>query len=56
MTVENLTPVCPSTLSTTRAMSPEKFAFVIKWFASAVQILGYTATSVGWTPGNIDLA
>ena len=28
-------------------------AFVIKWVASIIQILGYTATAFGWVPWNI---
>lgn len=30
-------------------------AFAVKWAASAVQILGYTATAFGWTPWNLYL-
>jgi len=30
-------------------------AFVVKWAASVIQILGYTATAVGWTPWNLYL-
>lgn len=33
----------------------DKLAFVIKWVASIVQILGYTATAFGYTPLNIYL-
>lgn len=32
-----------------------RLAFAIKWAASIVQILGYTATAFGWTPWNIYL-
>lgn len=32
-----------------------QLAFAIKWAASIVQILGYTATGFGWTPWNIYL-
>ncbi|WP_420324682.1 DUF6552 family protein [Mameliella sp.] len=30
-------------------------AFVVKWLASIIQILGYTATGFGWTPWNLYL-
>ena len=30
-------------------------AFVIKWVASGMQILGYTATGFDWTPWNLYL-
>lgn len=33
----------------------DRLAFAIKWAASIVQILGYTATAFGWTPWNIYL-
>jgi hypothetical protein len=33
----------------------ENIAFAIKWAASIVQILGYTATAFGFTPLNIYL-
>lgn len=33
----------------------EKVAFIIKWIASIVQIMGYTATAMGATPLNIYL-
>ncbi len=38
-------------------ISPKRFspAFIIKWLASIVQILGYTATAFGATPLNIQL-
>lgn len=29
--------------------------FILKWFASVIQILGYTATAFGWTPWNLYL-
>ncbi|MEF3047208.1 DUF6552 family protein [Pseudotabrizicola sp. L79] len=32
-----------------------RLAFVIKWTASIIQILGYTATGFGWTPWNLYL-
>lgn len=30
-------------------------AFLIKWAASVIQIMGYTATAFGWTPWNLYL-
>lgn len=30
-------------------------AFAVKWCASIIQILGYTATGFGWTPWNLYL-
>lgn len=33
----------------------ERLAFFVKWGASAIQILGYTATGFGWTPWNLYL-
>ncbi len=30
----------------------ERMAFIIKWVASVMQILGYTATGFDWTPWN----
>ncbi len=33
----------------------DKIAFAIKWVASIIQILGYTATAFGFTPLNICL-
>lgn len=33
----------------------ERFAFTVKWGASVVQIMGYTATAYGWTPWNLYL-
>ena len=35
--------------------SRERLVFAIKWSASAVQIMGYTATGFGWTPWNLYL-
>lgn len=37
------------------AIERDQTVFVIKWFASIIQILGYTATSFGYTPWNIYL-
>ena len=31
----------------------ERFVFAIKWGASAIQIMGYTATGFGLTPWNL---
>ncbi len=33
----------------------ERLVFVVKWVASVVQIIGYTATAFGWTPWNLYL-
>nr|WP_136442253.1 DUF6552 family protein [Pacificoceanicola onchidii] len=35
--------------------SRERLVFAVKWGASAVQIMGYTATGFGWTPWNLYL-
>ncbi|KAF0674908.1 DUF6552 family protein [Profundibacterium mesophilum] len=37
--------------------SPEtgRIAFTVKWVASIIQIMGYTATAFGWTPWNLYL-
>jgi hypothetical protein len=36
--------------------SPRKrIVFAVKWGASIVQIMGYTATGFGWTPWNLYL-
>lgn len=40
---------------TERRFEADKIAFVIKWVASVIQILGYSATSFGFTPWNIYL-
>lgn len=40
------------------AMSPPRtaqFAHWIKWIASIVQIVGYSATAFGWTPWSIHM-
>jgi hypothetical protein len=29
--------------------------FAVKWAASVIQIMGYTATAFGWTPWNLYL-
>jgi len=39
----------------TKVLRSERLVFVIKWAASAIQILGYTATGFGWTPWNLYL-
>lgn len=36
-------------------LTSENLAFTIKWVASIIQILGYTATAFGYTPLNIYL-
>ena len=33
----------------------DRVAFVVKWVASVIQILGYTGTAFGWTPWNLYL-
>ncbi|MBT2131539.1 DUF6552 family protein [Aliiroseovarius lamellibrachiae] len=33
----------------------ERLVFAVKWAASAIQIMGYTATAFGWTPWNLYL-
>lgn len=33
----------------------DRMAFVVKWGASIIQIMGYTATGFGWTPWNLYL-
>ncbi|MFY1706878.1 DUF6552 family protein [Tritonibacter scottomollicae] len=33
----------------------ERLVFAVKWGASAIQIMGYTATGFGWTPWNLYL-
>ncbi len=35
--------------------STDRVAFLIKWAASVIQIMGYTATAFGWTPWNLYL-
>ena len=32
-----------------------RIAFTVKWIASIIQIMGYTATAFGWTPWNLYL-
>lgn len=39
----------------TSYFSREAVAFIIKWVASIIQILGYSATAFGYTPLNIYL-
>ena len=38
-----------------RIPESDKAAFIIKWLASIIQILGYSATAFGYTPENIYL-
>ncbi|WP_371226017.1 DUF6552 family protein [Roseovarius sp. 2305UL8-3] len=33
----------------------DRLAFGVKWVASAIQIAGYAATGMGWTPWNLYL-
>ena len=33
----------------------DRIAFIVKWVASIIQIMGYTATGFGWTPWNLYL-
>ncbi len=51
MTVEKTLPL----VLLARHLDAARIAFAVKWSASVVQILGYTATSFGWTPWNIYL-
>ncbi|WP_089273886.1 DUF6552 family protein [Puniceibacterium sediminis] len=37
------------------APSAGRAAFSVKWAASIIQIMGYTATAFGWTPWNLYL-
>ncbi len=37
------------------ARDGQSLAFALKWGASIIQIMGYTATAFGWTPINIYL-
>lgn len=32
-----------------------RVAFIVKWVASVIQIMGYGATGFGWTPWNLYL-
>ncbi|WP_417424604.1 DUF6552 family protein [Hoeflea sp.] len=40
---------------TIAVVSNDRIAFAIKWAASIIQILGYTATGFGFTPWNLYL-
>ncbi len=44
--------LCDQTIDTSQR---ERFAFWVKWVASIIQIMGYTATAFGWTPWNLYL-
>lgn len=35
--------------------SKDRIIFAVKWGASIIQIMGYTATGFGWTPWNLYL-
>lgn len=37
------------------ASAQGRVVFAVKWAASIVQIMGYTATAFGWTPWNLYL-
>lgn len=37
------------------SVSRDHLVFVVKWGASAIQIMGYTATAFGWAPWNLYL-
>ncbi len=37
------------------ASTHERVVFAVKWGASVIQIMGYTATAFGWTPWNLYL-
>ena len=37
------------------ARPTDRIAFAVKWGASIIQIMGYTATAFGWTPWNLYL-
>ncbi|TCS65655.1 DUF6552 family protein [Primorskyibacter sedentarius] len=36
-------------------VSRDRLAFTVKWVASLIQIMGYSATAFGWTPWNLYL-
>ncbi len=36
-----------------KAPTFERLVFAVKWGASTIQIVGYTATGFGWTPWNL---
>ena len=36
-------------------VSRDRLAFTVKWVASIIQIMGYSATAFGWTPWNLYL-
>jgi 4-hydroxybenzoate polyprenyltransferase len=38
-----------------RPATRDRWIFAVKWGASAIQIMGYTATGFGWTPWNLYL-
>ncbi|MEP3635117.1 MAG: DUF6552 family protein [Shimia thalassica] len=41
--------------ATLQVIPRDRLIFAIKWGASAIQIMGYTATGFGWTPWNLYL-
>ncbi|GAA6178176.1 DUF6552 family protein [Sulfitobacter pacificus] len=48
-------PTLSSRLWQRRSLNREKLVFLLKWLASIIQIMGYTATAFGMTPLNIYL-
>lgn len=48
-------PQLSNTQVSTGQPSRQTLVHVLKWAASIVQIMGYTATAFGWTPLNIYL-
>lgn len=48
-------PTLSSRLWQRRSLNREKLVFLLKWLASIIQIMGYTATAFGMTPMNIYL-
>lgn len=43
-----------SNIAVTKTPS-DRLVFAVKWGASVIQIMGYTATALGWTPWNLYL-
>lgn len=39
----------------TNIIERDRTAFIVKWVASIIQILGYAGTGFGWTPWNLYL-
>ena len=55
MTVENIDCTLPGACSRPSFWRDPRFAFAVKWIASAIQIAGYAATAFGVTPLNLYL-